>query len=396
MPDVDLPLPCDSYVGDEPYVFASYAHKDGRLVFPELSALHARGVRIWFDEGIDPGNEWPEHIARALDKASVFLVFVTQAAVASRNVRNEVNYALSEGKPFLAVYLEETKLPPGMQLRMGDIQAIMKWRMTPEHYARKLASALPPAVFRAAGAAAAVAVPPPTLAVPVAEGAIEVPVTAAQVFGLPAEGPVEKVAGDAAEKPSMKGAAVAPPPTDRSAPESPRRRPVSWRLVVAVCAFLAVTVPLAIFAGGGGLGVAGRSNASSFEVGINAAVTRFRLFESGRVQPATGDRHYAARFSAGTARFIDYEMALNTWAPDKVTMRVPVECTYYRSDSSVIATIHDTVIVQAGFRSDSRTGGWGSEKAGFWRAGSYRVTCDADGHRMPFADAVFAVVGAAP
>jgi hypothetical protein len=66
MPDVNLPLPFDAYAGEEPFVFVSYAHKDGYLVYPEIKALHDSGVRIWFDGGIDPGNEWPEDIARKL------------------------------------------------------------------------------------------------------------------------------------------------------------------------------------------------------------------------------------------------------------------------------------------------------------------------------------------
>ena len=48
------------YEGQEPYVFVSYAHKDSHLVIPVLEKLHALGYRIWFDDGIAPGSEWPE------------------------------------------------------------------------------------------------------------------------------------------------------------------------------------------------------------------------------------------------------------------------------------------------------------------------------------------------
>jgi len=143
MPDVDLQLPFEAYAGNQPYLFVSYAHKDGGSVFPELRSLHQAGYRIWYDEGIDPGNEWPDEIAKALDRAEFFMVFISKSAVDSRNVRNEINYALNKQKPFLAVYLEDIALPPGLELRMGDIQAIMRWRMTSDHYIRKVAKALP-------------------------------------------------------------------------------------------------------------------------------------------------------------------------------------------------------------------------------------------------------------
>src|SRR5262249_10812130 len=79
----------------------------------------------------------------ALSRAAMFLVFVSPNAVASQNVRNEINFALNNRKSFLAVYLTETELPVGLQLRMGDIQAIMKHRMSIESYCSKLDKSLP-------------------------------------------------------------------------------------------------------------------------------------------------------------------------------------------------------------------------------------------------------------
>jgi len=138
MPDVNLQSPFDAYDGDEPFVFVSYAHKDGRQVFQEIKRLHDLGVRIWFDGGIDPGNEWPEDIGKALLKAQVFLVFITPAAVESTNVRNEINFAINKKKSFVAVHLQKTQLPVGLELRTGDIQAILKYNMTEENYNKKL------------------------------------------------------------------------------------------------------------------------------------------------------------------------------------------------------------------------------------------------------------------
>jgi len=143
MPEVELPLPCEAYVGDEAFIFASYAHKDGPSVFPEIRFLHACGYRIWYDEGIDPGNEWPEEIAKAISKAAIFVVFISPNAVESNNVRNEINFALNAHKPFLAIYVTPTELPPGLQLRMGDIQAVFRFQMTQDSYRRKLEKVLP-------------------------------------------------------------------------------------------------------------------------------------------------------------------------------------------------------------------------------------------------------------
>ncbi len=145
MPDTELPPPFEAYTGEEPYIFVSYAHKDAALVFPELVTLREKGYRVWYDEGIDPGNEWPEAIANALVGCAYFVVYITPNAVTSRNVRNEINFGLNKGLPFLAIHLVETQLPAGLELRMGDIQAIMRFRMSSESYERKLEKTLPEA-----------------------------------------------------------------------------------------------------------------------------------------------------------------------------------------------------------------------------------------------------------
>jgi hypothetical protein len=150
MADVGLPRPLEAYCGDEPYLFASYAHSDAEDVYPDLALLGRERYRIWYDEGIDPGNEWPEEVAEALADASHFLVFISPSAVASRNVRNEINFALRREMPFLAVYVSETKLPPGLELQMGTIQAVMRYRMNPDSYLSRLRRTLP-ASLRSSG-----------------------------------------------------------------------------------------------------------------------------------------------------------------------------------------------------------------------------------------------------
>ena len=119
----DVP-PFEAYVGEDPYLFVSYSHQDAHLVYPEIIQLKDSQYNIWYDEGVAASNEWPEEIANAVIGCSVFICFISPRATASINCRNEINLALNEKKPFLAIHLEDTELPPGLRLRMGDLQAI--------------------------------------------------------------------------------------------------------------------------------------------------------------------------------------------------------------------------------------------------------------------------------
>ncbi len=142
MPSVEN-HPFDAYHGPEPYIFVSYSHQDEAVVFPEISRLHQLGYRIWYDEGITPGSKWNDEIALAVEEAAHFIVFISDAAISSEYVENEINYALELRKPFLAIHLAGIKLPRGLRFRMSKLQAIHKWELSEDHYYRKLGGALP-------------------------------------------------------------------------------------------------------------------------------------------------------------------------------------------------------------------------------------------------------------
>ena len=112
------------------------------MVFKEIKRFHDGGCNIWYDEGIDASEEQPEAIAKAIIDCAVFVIFITPKSTNSINCRNEINLALNEGKAFLAIYLEETALPPGLRLRMGDLQAIFRYNIPIDRYERKSQGAL--------------------------------------------------------------------------------------------------------------------------------------------------------------------------------------------------------------------------------------------------------------
>jgi hypothetical protein len=64
--EYNLPAPFEAHNGDEPFIFVSYSHSDKSIVYPEITELHNH-YWIWYNEGIDPGNEWPDEVADALN-----------------------------------------------------------------------------------------------------------------------------------------------------------------------------------------------------------------------------------------------------------------------------------------------------------------------------------------
>ncbi|MBQ7364716.1 MAG: TIR domain-containing protein, partial [Clostridia bacterium] len=111
-----------------PYLFISYAHKDSDTVLPIIRAMEACGFRLWYDQGIEAGTEWPANIAAHLREASAVVVFMSQNTVASRNCRNEINLALEKNIEVLVVYIEDTELRYGLDLQLGTSQSLFYHR----------------------------------------------------------------------------------------------------------------------------------------------------------------------------------------------------------------------------------------------------------------------------
>ena len=122
------------YEGTQPYIFVSYAHKNDAAVLEIIGTLQSRGFRVWYDEGIEAGSEWPESIASHLERAQLVLAFLSQAYLQSDNCRKEMHYALTKKKPVINVYLEQTELSPGMEMQIGNLFALMKYTYPSEEY----------------------------------------------------------------------------------------------------------------------------------------------------------------------------------------------------------------------------------------------------------------------
>lgn len=120
------------YGGKEPYVFVSYCHKDRDAVFPVIERLARDGYRIWYDEGIDPGSEWPEIIAQHLSGCTVCIAFLSAQSLNSHNCRREINFALMKKKPLITVVLEPVQLSLGMEMQLSLAQAILKYTLPSE------------------------------------------------------------------------------------------------------------------------------------------------------------------------------------------------------------------------------------------------------------------------
>lgn len=142
------------YEGNRPYVFISYSHRDSDTVLETISGLNDRKLRLWYDEGIPSGGDWPKNIEQHMRACSAVLFFLSETALASPNCYLEIKTAVEADKPVLLVPIEQTtpneawtallsradRLPEQNDPRSAD--AILSWKVLKRAFYRKWTDAL--------------------------------------------------------------------------------------------------------------------------------------------------------------------------------------------------------------------------------------------------------------
>lgn len=120
------------YEGQEPYIFFSYCHDDQDIVYPIMEQMGTDGYRIWYDDGIHPGADWPAVIAEHIDRCAIFIAAVTSRSAESHNCRNEIIEAVNENKAFVPIIMEKFQMPLGIKFQLGSGQYIVKYNISSE------------------------------------------------------------------------------------------------------------------------------------------------------------------------------------------------------------------------------------------------------------------------
>ncbi|HEY4899644.1 MAG TPA: TIR domain-containing protein [Terriglobales bacterium] len=101
---------------DAPTAFFSYSRNDSEFVLKLAQDLRDAGACVWLDQlDIEPGQEWDSAVEEAVRQCQRMLLILSPASVSSKNVRNEIAFALDENKIIIPVLCQDAAIP--LQLR---------------------------------------------------------------------------------------------------------------------------------------------------------------------------------------------------------------------------------------------------------------------------------------
>jgi hypothetical protein len=124
-------------------VYVSYSHVDKAAADAACATLERAGIRCWIaPRDITPGDEWSAAIIKAIDQCRAMVLIFSQNANNSRQIRREVERAITVGIPLVPVRIEDVVPTESLAYFMGTVHWLDA--MTPpfENHLVKLADSL--------------------------------------------------------------------------------------------------------------------------------------------------------------------------------------------------------------------------------------------------------------
>ena len=120
----------EKYKGNkEPFIYALFTQKDKEETLKVLEYLYSKNYKLTYEE-----NKAEDCISRSSD----VLLFLSNEALNDEKLLKEVSLASKLNKTIIAIFLEDTKLTPGLSMMLGQTQGIMKHQLDDEQFKEKL------------------------------------------------------------------------------------------------------------------------------------------------------------------------------------------------------------------------------------------------------------------
>ncbi len=97
------------YDGKNPYLFVSYSHADSEKAIAAASRLNEERFRVWYDEGIPAGDDWPSSVENHLRACGRVLFFRSANSMASENCFSEISTASALQIPITVIPLDDVE-----------------------------------------------------------------------------------------------------------------------------------------------------------------------------------------------------------------------------------------------------------------------------------------------
>jgi hypothetical protein len=107
MPRVYFGFDAQSMPGE--HIFLSYSRTDAEKIKGIALELHKKGLPIWYDDGLIPGNLWEDEIMDNVEESRITIFFLTKELFMREKsyMQDEYQYSVDYSKPALCIWLDD-------------------------------------------------------------------------------------------------------------------------------------------------------------------------------------------------------------------------------------------------------------------------------------------------
>lgn len=125
-----------AYEGNEPSIFISYSHANKPIAFDFITRLQKAGFRVWYDGGMEPGDDWLDILAQHLKHCGCVIALITKAFPNSKWCPRELITADNKDKTIVPIFLEPVELPDRLEFLLSSSHVVRAWEYSedPEEF----------------------------------------------------------------------------------------------------------------------------------------------------------------------------------------------------------------------------------------------------------------------
>jgi hypothetical protein len=106
-------------------VFVSYASQDAAVANSVVEVLERHGIKCWFaPRDVNPGSQYADEIVGAINDAKVFVLVLSEHAIASPHVGREIERAASKRRRIVALRTDAAVLTRSFEYFLSESQWI--------------------------------------------------------------------------------------------------------------------------------------------------------------------------------------------------------------------------------------------------------------------------------
>ncbi len=120
----------EKYKGNkEPFIYALFSKKDRERALEILEYLSGKNYKLTYEE---------KKAEDCISRSANVILFISNDALNDEKLLKEISIASKLNKTIISIFLEDTKLSPGLSMMLGQTQGIMKYQLDDEQFKERL------------------------------------------------------------------------------------------------------------------------------------------------------------------------------------------------------------------------------------------------------------------